>query len=80
VYDVPVKAADKERLDESEEVYRYLIAAIAPTDSEQIPQHPDAGFLYPAFTDRSTDMAHVNIYQRNGTKDNSLPEILGLQL
>jgi hypothetical protein len=63
VYDVPLKAADKEQLGESEEVYTYLLAAIAPTDRDQIPQMPQAGFLYPAFTDRSTDLAHVNIYR-----------------
>jgi hypothetical protein len=39
------------------------LAAIAPTDRDQIPQMPQAGFLYPAFTDRSTDLAHVNIYR-----------------
>jgi hypothetical protein len=63
VYDVPIKAADKEQLGESEEVYTYLLAAIAPTDRDQIPQMPEAGFLYPAFSDRSTDLAHVNIFR-----------------
>jgi hypothetical protein len=63
VYDVPLKAMDKEYMGESEEVYSYLIMAIAPTDRDQIPQMPIAGFLYPAFTDRSTDMEHINIYQ-----------------
>jgi uncharacterized protein Yka (UPF0111/DUF47 family) len=63
VYDVPLKAADKEQLGESEEVYTYLLAGIAPTDRDQIPQMPQAGFLYPAFTDRSTDLAHVNIFR-----------------
>lgn len=61
VYDVPIKAADKERLDESEEVYKYLIVAIAPTDGEYNPQKPECGILYPAFSDRSTDMEHANI-------------------
>ena len=66
VYDVPIKAADKERMDESEEVYSYLIGAIAPTDANQIPQMPEAGFLYPAFTERSTDFAHINIFRKKG--------------
>jgi hypothetical protein len=65
VYDVPVKAADKERLDDSEEVYSYLIAAISPVDENQVPQLPVAGFLYPAFTDRSTDFKHMNVFQKN---------------
>lgn len=61
VYDVPVKAADKERLDESEEVYKYLIVSIAPTDEEQNTGTPITGLLYPAFKDRSTDISHANI-------------------
>jgi hypothetical protein len=65
VYDVPVKAADKERLEESEEVYSYIIAAIAPTDADQVPEMPNAGFLYPAFTNRSTDMEHINVFRRD---------------
>jgi len=48
-YDVPKKASDKERLDESEEVYRYLLAAVSPVDSDQEPKAPECGFLYPAF-------------------------------
>lgn len=79
VYDVPVKASDKGRMDESEEVYRFLLVAISPTDEEQIPQAPECGFLYPAFTDRSTDLAHVNIYQRKDCRNGKLPKILGLE-
>jgi hypothetical protein len=66
VYDVPIKASDKERLEDSEEVYSYIIAAIAPTDADQVPEMPNAGFLYPAFTDRSTDMEHINVFRRVG--------------
>jgi hypothetical protein len=65
VYDIPLKAADKERLEDSEEVYSYIIAAIAPVDKDQIPQMPNAGFLYPAFTNRSTDMEHINVFRRD---------------
>ena len=78
VYDVPMKAADKERLDESEEVYKYLIVAVSPTDREQNPQMPEAGFLYPAFSDRSMDMEHVNVYLSNLKSENSLKSILEL--
>ena len=77
-YDVPIKASDKERLDESEEVYRYLIVAISPTDEEQVAGLPQAGFLYPAFSDRSTDMAHVNVYQKSGFDGRALLEVLGV--
>jgi hypothetical protein len=64
VYDVPMKAADKERLEDSEEVYAYLVAAIAPVNADQIPQMPEAGFLYPAFRNRSTDLEHINVYRK----------------
>ena len=66
VYDVPIKAADKERLDESEEVYKYLILAISPTDEDYNPTVPEMGILYPAFTDRSTDWEYANIYNEDG--------------
>ncbi|MCR4652945.1 MAG: DUF4317 domain-containing protein, partial [Eubacterium sp.] len=58
-YDVPLKGSDKSYQNESEETYQYLILAISPVDEAQIPHTPEAGFLYPAFTNRSTDLAHV---------------------
>lgn len=77
-YDVPVKATDKERLDESEEVYRYLITAISPLEGEDKPGIPNYGFLYPAFTGRSTDLEHVNVFQRDGLKASPMMGLLGL--
>lgn len=65
VYDIPVKAADKTRLDESDEVYRYLLVALCPLNAEQEAQMPEAGFLYPALTDRSADLSHVDIFCEN---------------
>lgn len=65
VYDVPIKGTDKERQGESEEVYKYLILAIAPTDKEYNLDKTEAGILYPAFTNRSTDMEHSNILGLN---------------
>ena len=64
-YDIPAKAADKERLGESEEVFEYLICVICPLSGEYEPGEPECGFLFPAFTDRSGDLNHVNVYQRN---------------
>lgn len=63
VYDVPVKAADKERVGESEEVYTYLLGAVCPTDDEQNVGQPTCGFLWPAFKNRSSDLSYVNIFQ-----------------
>lgn len=62
-YDVPVKAADKERLWESEEMFEYLICAICPLAGEYEPGPPECGFLFPAFTDRSGDPDHVAVFQ-----------------
>ena len=62
-YDVPVKAADKERLGESEEVFEYLICTLCPLKGEYEPGPPVCGFLFPAFTDRSADPDHIAVYQ-----------------
>ena len=66
VYDIITKASDNTFLDESTEIYRYLILAMSPLDSGQNPGKPFAGFLYPALTDRSSDPEHVNVYCENG--------------
>lgn len=64
-YDIPVKASDHESLWESEEVYPYLICAICPIDKEYEPGNPECGFLFPAFTDRSGDLAHAAVFQKD---------------
>ena len=64
-YDIPVKASDKERLGESEEMFEYLICVICPLSGEYEPGEPECGFLFPAFTDRSGDLNHVNVYQKD---------------
>lgn len=62
-YDVPVKAADHERLWESEEVYEYIICAVCPVTGDYEPGKPECGFLFPAFCDRSEDQNHVDVFQ-----------------
>lgn len=62
-YDVPVKAADKERLGESEEVFTYLICAICPLAGDYEPGSPECGFLFPSFSDRSASPEHVAVFQ-----------------
>lgn len=64
-YDVPAKAADKERLGESEEVFEYLICAICPLIGDYEPGNPDFGFLYPMFKDRSCDIHHIGIFNKD---------------
>lgn len=80
-YDIPVKAADKERLWESEEVFEYLICVICPLADEYEPGEPECGFLFPAFTDRSGDLNHVNVFQKNPDRPHRelAGEILGAE-
>ncbi|HOO29148.1 MAG TPA: DUF4317 family protein [Lachnospiraceae bacterium] len=64
-YDVPMKAADKERLGESEEVFEYIICAVCPLTGEYEPGEPEFGFLFPLFTDRSADIHAIGLYNKN---------------
>lgn len=61
-YDVPIKASDKERLWESEEVYRFLICAVCPVSGDYEPGEPECGFLFPAFSDRSADTDRIDVF------------------
>lgn len=84
VYDVITKTTDNDKLDESEEVYEYLLCAICPVnltkpglgylaDDNRIGPRvrdwvvgvPDTGFVFPAFTDRSSDIHSVMFYTRD---------------
>lgn len=78
-YDVPVKAGDKERLGESEEVYEYLICVICPLAGEYEPGPPECGFLFPAFSGRSADLSQVLIYDADEAhpRGKILQELLG---
>lgn len=83
-YDVMTRTTDHKNLDESEEVYEYLLCAICPVtltkpglgyrpDENRIGPRvrdwvvgaPDTGFVFPAFTDRSTDIHAVMFYTRD---------------
>lgn len=89
-YDVIKKTNDNMALDESEEVYEYLLCAICPVtlskaalgyreDEHRIGSRirdwvvgaPDTGFVFPAFTERSTDIHSVMFY----TKDTKEPHM-----
>lgn len=61
-YDVPLKAKDKERLWESEEVYDFIICTVSPMEGEYEPAEPVFGFLYPAFSDRSAEEGMIDIF------------------
>ena len=92
-YDVMTKTSDNAKLDESEEVYEYLLCAICPvnlskpalgylTEENRIDARirdwvvgaPDTGFVFPTFTDRTTDADNVMFYTKNA-KEPHLEEI-----
>lgn len=75
-YDIPAKASDKERLWESEEVFEYMICAICPMSGEYEPGKPECGFLFPAFTDRSGDPDHIDVFQADADRPHC--ELLGI--
>lgn len=61
-YDVPLKASDKESLWESEEVFRFMIGMICPLHDDYELEKPEWGFVFPAFTDRSTDIHGIALF------------------
>lgn len=68
IYDIPLKANDKESLWESEEVYDFIICTVSPLQGEYEPSEAVFGFLYPAFSDRSADKDKIDIYHANPEK------------
>ncbi|PXV95682.1 uncharacterized protein DUF4317 [Lachnotalea glycerini] len=94
-YDVITKTSDNSKLDESEEVYEYLLCAICPVtltkpglgyleDKNKIgPRNrdwvvgvPETGFIFPAFTERSTDIHSAMFYTKNASEPhNELVEL-----
>lgn len=97
-YDVVIKTSDNNKLDESEEVYDYVICAVCPVELSKaalgyredenrigarmrdwVVGMPEVGFLYPAFTDRSTDIHAVMYYTKDAKETHTefMEEILG---
>lgn len=61
VYDIKAKASDKEYLDDSEEVYDFLICTICPTHGDYEADAPVSGFLWPSFKDRCPDEENIAV-------------------
>ena len=77
-YDIPRKAADKTRLDESEDVYDFIIGAVCPLTGPYEMGEPDFGFLFPAYSERSATINAIDIYERvPGTGRKLTEHILG---
>ena len=74
-YDIPIKASDKQRLWESEEIYDFLICVISPLIGEYEPGDPIWGFLYPAFSDRSADPYSIDIFNADPEYDNPVQKL-----
>lgn len=83
-YDVITKTRDNLKLDESEEVYEYILCAICPVSLSEpglkyfedqnkikarirdwVVEAPANGFVFPAFTDRSSDVNSIMYYTKN---------------
>lgn len=69
-YDIPVKGTDGAWNEGSEEVYDFIIGAIAPYTGDYEVGIPDFGFLYPAFSDRSADKEKIDIYNIDPENEN----------
>ena len=82
-YDVPEKASDEMELDDSEEVYTYILCSICPVKMSKpglgyyetedkvdlrirdwVVQTPVAGFLYPSFNERSSDVNEALFFSK----------------
>lgn len=79
VYDVPLKAKDKESLWESEEVYDFIICTVSPMREQYEPAEPVFGFLYPAFSDRSGDPEKIDVFHADAerTEEGLMYKLLG---
>ena len=75
VYDIPGKSSDgSEMFDASDEVYDYIQCALSYHADENsfherirdwVVEMPEAGFLFPAFNERSTDIHSLLYYSKN---------------
>ena len=92
-YDVITKTKDNIKIDESEEVYEYVLCALCPVSLSEpglsyiqdanrfgtrardwVVEMPTVGLVYPAFSDRSSDI-HTLMYYTKNPKD-SHPEFM----
>ena len=78
-YDIPAKGSDRERQWESEKVFEYMICAVCPLSGEYEPDKPVCGFLFPALTDRSGDLNHIDVFQADADRPhNEILKLLGI--
>lgn len=75
-YDIPIKAQDKEQLEDSEEVYEFLLCAICPVHGDYEVDTPTTGFMFPAFSDRSADIHGVDVFAVDSNAEEVLLELI----
>lgn len=98
IYDVPKKTTDNAALDDSEEVYSFMLGAICPLvlakdgltlikgnefssrENTWIVDKPDFGFLYPAFTGRSTDLNSALYYTKRELHEEMVVNLFGVDI
>ena len=69
-YDIPQKGTDGQWIEDSVEMYDFLICSIAPYEGDYEVGWPEFGFLYPAFADRSPDKDKIDIYNVDPDMEN----------
>ena len=69
-YDIPQKGTDGQWIEDSVEMYDFLICSIAPYEGDYEVGWPEFGFLYPAFSDRSPDKDKIDIYNVDPDMEN----------
>ena len=62
-YDIPAKAADHERLGESEQVFEYLICGVCLVSGDYEPEKPECGFIFPAYSQGGALVNCIDIFQ-----------------
>ena len=78
VYDIPRMGSDKTAQWESEEVYSYLICTVSYYSGDYETEEPFCGFLYPSFSERSADLLHIALYERDpGRSGRGMVKALG---
>ncbi|MGL4570502.1 MAG: DUF4317 family protein [Clostridium sp.] len=96
-YDVITKTSDNAKIDESEEVYEYVLCALCPVSLSEpglryfeeqnkikarirdwVVNAPINGFVFPAFSERSSDVNSIMYYTKNA-KDTH-PELMEIAL
>ena len=98
-YDVPAKTTDGFKVDESEEVYSYIICSICPVTTSKaglgyiektntigsryqdwIVNPPELGFIYPSFTDRSSDDSTITYFYKKNLYTSIITNVLKCEI